>query len=79
VIRLALELRSFRVVLDERSARQVAISLGLPFTGTVGLLLAAKRSGLLAEVKPFLDALLEAGFRVGTRVYENALREACEE
>jgi predicted nucleic acid-binding protein len=49
-ISLALELGARWVILDERSARRVAEALGLPVVGTLGILLAAKRRGLLDAV-----------------------------
>ena len=42
---LALEYREAVVVLDDRVARNVARTLGLKMTGTLGLLLDAKRAG----------------------------------
>jgi predicted nucleic acid-binding protein len=38
-------------------ARQVAETLGLCLTGTLGLLLDAKRAGLVPKVSPVLDQL----------------------
>jgi predicted nucleic acid-binding protein len=54
---LALEAREAIVVLDDALARQVAETLGLCLTGTLGLLLDAKRVGLIPKVSPVLDQL----------------------
>ena len=69
VLALALELANVTVILDDKLARQVAESLSLPLTGTLGLLIQAKGKGLIAEVKPFLEQLNSLGFRAsqGTR------------
>lgn len=56
VISLALELDRIGVVLDERLGRRLAKALGVPVVGTVGVLLQAKRRGLLTAVRPELDA-----------------------
>ncbi|MEJ7712989.1 MAG: hypothetical protein WKF84_24890 [Pyrinomonadaceae bacterium] len=40
-----------RVLIDEQRGRQVARMMGLEVTGSIGVLLRAKREGLLAEVK----------------------------
>jgi predicted nucleic acid-binding protein len=67
---LALENRGTTVVLDDALARRVARSLRLQVVGTLGILLRAKRSGLLAEVLPVLDRLEALRFRLdlATRV-----------
>ncbi len=55
---LAVELRADRLLVDERAARRAAEALGLGVLGTLGILLAAKRKGLVAEVRPLVDELL---------------------
>lgn len=45
------------VLLDEKDARRVARRLGLPVLGTVGVLIWAKRAGLVANLQEQLDAL----------------------
>ncbi len=51
VLMLGLESRESILVLDDAFARRVAETLALRFTGTLGLLLDAKRSGLIAQVR----------------------------
>jgi uncharacterized protein len=60
---LALELGARWILLDDLPARRSAARLGLRVVGTVGVLLAAKRSGLVDEIRPLLDALDAAEFR----------------
>ena len=55
VLMLALELSDTVVVLDDALARQVAETLKLKLTGTLGLLLDAKRANLIPQVAPVLD------------------------
>jgi predicted nucleic acid-binding protein len=64
VMALALECSDAVVILDDRQARLVAHALGLRLTGTLGLLLDAKRAGLIPAVGPVLDQLQRLGFRV---------------
>jgi len=67
------------VLLDEKDARRVARRLGLPVLGTVGVLIWAKRAGLVANLQEQLDALQTQGkFRLSQSVYERALRAASE-
>lgn len=64
VLMLALELRDAVVILDDGLARRVAETLHLRLTGTLGLLLDAKRAGLLPAVAPVLDQLQALRFRL---------------
>lgn len=57
VLALALETPGSVVILDDDLARRRAKASGIRLTGTLGLLLDAKRVGLVAEVKPLLDQL----------------------
>jgi predicted nucleic acid-binding protein len=70
---LAVEIQAARVLVDERAARRVAQAMGLSVVGTLGVLLAAKRKGLVAEVRPLIDALLQRGFWVAPHLVERAL------
>ncbi len=56
----------------ERRGRNIAASLGIPQTGTVGILLAAKRAGLIPSITPLLDQLTASGVRLSARLYEEA-------
>jgi len=50
------------------------MAVGLPVTGTLGLLLLAKQVGRIEKVAPALDAVVEAGLFVAER-HLNAIRE----
>ena len=58
-IALAETVPDARVLIDERKGRRVARSLNLRVTGTAGVLLAAKKAGLILHVRPLLDALID--------------------
>jgi predicted nucleic acid-binding protein len=64
VLMLALELDDAVVVLDDAFARRMAESLGLRLKGTLGLLLDAKREGLIPAIIPLLNQLQELRFRL---------------
>jgi predicted nucleic acid-binding protein len=64
VIALTLECGDAVAVLDDRPARQAALSLDLRVTGTLGLLLDAKHAGLIPAVAPVLDELQAQRFRM---------------
>jgi len=77
VLTLARELKATAAI-DEKRGRRLATELGVSQTGTVGILLSAKRLGLVLLVRPLLDQLLESGVRLSPRLYEEACRLADE-
>jgi len=78
VLMLALELRETVVVLDDAQARRMAEALGLRLTGTLGVLLDAKRAGLIPAVGPFLDRLQSLRFHLAAHTYAAVLELAGE-
>ena len=69
VLLLALERTNPVAILDDALARRHAEFLGIALTGTLGILLDAKRRGLVPAVTPLVDDLQRLGFRLseGTR------------
>jgi uncharacterized protein len=78
VIAQALGRQISSVVLDDMDARRTARSVGLQPIGTVGLLLAAKKRGLLPSVQFELQRLKDMGFWISQSLWEQALQEAGE-
>jgi predicted nucleic acid-binding protein len=66
------------VVLDDQLARQIAGTLGLRLTGTLGILLDAKKRGLINEVAPLLDQLQNLRFRLASQTRAAVLKLAGE-
>ena len=63
------------ILLDEKDARRGARRLGLAVLGTVGVLIWAKRVGLITSLREQLDVLQTQGkFRLSQSVCEEALR-----
>jgi predicted nucleic acid-binding protein len=79
VLMLALELPETVAVLDDALARQVAETLNLRLTGTLGLLIDAKRAGLVSAVGPLLDQLQALRFRLALHTRIAVLKLAGEE
>lgn len=75
-IALALEVRADRVVLDDLPARRAAREAGLNVVGTLGLLLAAKRAGLIDVIRSDLDSLVRTGFFLSSQLYDEVLLAA---
>lgn len=64
------------LLVDERRARRIASAAGIPVTGLLGVLAAAKRVGLIHQVKPVLDELIEvARFWIGPELYMEVLAQ----
>jgi uncharacterized protein len=78
VFALALECSDATVILDDGLARRTAQSLGIRLTGTLGLLLDAKRAGLITTLSPVLDALQSLRFRLAPQTRSVVLRLAGE-
>jgi predicted nucleic acid-binding protein len=77
-IALAQETAADLLLLDERRGRAVAGRFGLRVVGLLGVLVDAKQQGLLPKVKPSLDALMRAGFRISQGLYARVLQAAGE-
>lgn len=57
VIQTALDEAHDAVILDDLKARRIAQTLGLQVTGTLGILLQAKQTGLLPSVRAAISTL----------------------
>lgn len=80
VLALALELPEGGavVIIDDAKARAAAVKLNLKLTGTLGVLLDAKRAGLIAALAPHLDHLDRLGFRLAPHTRSAVLELAGE-
>lgn len=78
-IALAMELGEIPIILDDKKARRIAKQMGLNVIGTMGVLLRAKRKGLIDEVKPLLETLKDVGFYMTDDLYQETLRIADED
>ena len=66
------------VIIDDPVARHRARQMGLAITGTTGILLEAKRRGVIEAVRPRLEALVSAGLRLSAQVVAAVLEDAGE-
>ena len=82
VIGLAIELtltkRDMVVILDDLPARRLAEGLGLFVLGTLGILMLAKRRGVISVLRPLLDLLRNHDFRIADNLYEQVLKSSGE-
>jgi predicted nucleic acid-binding protein len=66
--------RGLKVILDDLRARRLARRVGLEVLGTLGMLVRAKREGILEALRPLLDHLEGFGFHMTPELKEEALR-----
>ena len=78
VLMLGLESPGAVAVLDDALARRFAQRIGVKFTGTLGILLDAKRVGLVTAVAPLIEQLQHAGFRLAPQTIAAVLQHAGE-
>lgn len=66
------------LLIDEIRGRRAAAGLALPHVGTCGLLVLAKRAGLIAAVRPSLEKLQAENYFLGPALVADTLRLAGE-
>jgi len=78
-IRLARELNAALLIIDEKLGREAAERMGLHVCGTLGVLVAAKRSGLIPGIAPELQRLRsETSFRFAPELEQFVLMQVGE-
>ena len=75
---LADSLSDSLLLMDERKGRQIAQSMGIRIIGTLGILLHAKKLGLIDKIKPLLDMLIDANIRISENLYNSIIKQADE-
>lgn len=76
-ISLAVE-HGLLLLIDDRDGRRVANTMAVRIIGTAGVLMDAKRAGLLPEIRPALDSLRAEGLRLSAVLYQRILADAGE-
>lgn len=72
-IALASELEESLLIIDEIKGRKAAKEMGIPVTGSLGLLITAKNKGHLKAVKPIIDKIQKTNFRISNALIERVL------
>ena len=78
VMLLAEERQADLLIMDDNAAKKTAKFLGFKVTGTLGILLKAKKEGHINAIKPLVEKLQETGFYVSPKVKQYVLEEANE-
>jgi predicted nucleic acid-binding protein len=74
VLAISLERKSATIVFDDAAARTCAKTMGLEVIGTLGVILRAKRKGLIPSAAELLKKLRAAGLHLDNKVADSALR-----
>jgi predicted nucleic acid-binding protein len=77
-IALALEHEESLLIIDEIKGRKTAKEMGIPVTGSLGVLIAAKNKGHLKGVKPILEKIQETNFRISKELIKRVLEKVKE-
>lgn len=77
-IALAIEIGDALLILDDYKARNLANKLQLNYTGTLGILLKARKTGCIEKIRPLLDKIQKTNFRFSLKILEDILKEVNE-
>ena len=74
-IALSKEIDDCLLILDDLKARQLADELNLKYTGSIGILILAKRKGLIADIDVVITKIQATNFRISNAII-NKLKSA---
>jgi predicted nucleic acid-binding protein len=78
VLARTLLLPDSEAVLDDLQARHCSRAIGVPVTGTLGILLRAKRRGIIPAVRPLVEELIQKRMYLSRELVETALADVGE-
>jgi predicted nucleic acid-binding protein len=77
-IALAAENQPSLLIIDDLKGRRLAQKLNLNITGTLGLILTAKKEGILPQISPPFNRIQATNFRIASSLLESILKQAGE-
>ena len=66
------------LIVDDKNAKKHAKYLGFNVTGTLGVLLKAKREGHIEAIKPLIDKMISKNIYISSKIIALCLKEASE-
>ena len=66
------------LIIDDRLARKVASANNIKITGSLGMLLSAKKKGYINTIKPCIENLKQSNIRISDGLIQKVLQEANE-
>ena len=73
-IALASEKDDVTLILDDLKARKLAKQLGFNVSGSLGVLLKAKSKGIIENIKPYIDKIINTDFRISDKIITELLK-----
>ncbi len=74
VLAMANENPGTEAIIDDLAGRKCAASLNIPVRGTLGIVLIAKKRGLIKKARPVIMDMMTAGLYLSRKVMDKALR-----
>ena len=74
-IALAMELPSPLLILDDLKGRKLASQLNLKYTGTLGVLILAKKNGIISSLTSYFNKIKTTDFRISPDLLQKILKE----
>jgi predicted nucleic acid-binding protein len=78
VLALSLAHSHTEVIIDDLAGRKCADSLDIPVRGTLGLVLAAKKRGVIPKARPIIEDMMSTGLYLSKRILDRALEKVGE-
>lgn len=77
-IALAVECENSLLIIDDLKGRKFALQIGLNITGTIGVIVEAKLSGLIPSIRPVLLKIKQTNFRLSDKLEALILKKVGE-
>jgi predicted nucleic acid-binding protein len=65
-------------IIDDLNGRRCAALLNIPVRGTLGMILVAKKRGLITKARPVIEELINAGLYLSRQILDEALKRVDE-
>ena len=78
VLALAIEKKECLLIIDDNKGRREAKQLDLTFTGTIGILIIARKKGLIKSLSEILEKIKKTDFRISESIINDAKRRCNE-
>ena len=73
-----MEYENSLLILDDHKARKLALQLELIYTGTIGIIIAAKKKQIISSIKPIIEKIKQTNFHITVELELQALKESGE-
>lgn len=73
-IALASEQEDSLLIIDEIKGRKAAKEMGVTITGSLGILVTAKKKGHIQAIKPIIEKIQETNFRISKELVDRVLQ-----